>query len=388
MSEMEWRDIFAVPERKKQETAGLLDQARASCSDLAERLDGAETLKAQANKALGDGDAGLALRTYLAALWLLRLEDPPLPQALVEPSPPSGSTLLGTLGLVAPEDRGSEDDPACALRVTLLLNVAAAALRLDEWMGARAASEFVLAHQPSNHKALYRLARAHEGAGELGAALRYAGKLIALDPTNLSSSRLAAELRSRAQKERRMYGGLFERAREEGGDGDGDGDGDEGGDGDSARGGPLYSDADLAAEERRRREEKARSLRLSNLAKLPPEMWAEQVRGLSGEEVDKLAGEEREIASQMPDASWVKQAAKMDAETMRAARAVAEATRQRAAAGGADADAELDAELDEASGVEKWFDWLLDWLMPRLVLVAGVVAVLAVLFHYLVHVLP
>ena len=50
-----------------------------------------------------------------------------------------------------------------ALRLTLHLNVAACALRREDYYLAREACTFVLAAQPASPKALYRLAQAHEG---------------------------------------------------------------------------------------------------------------------------------------------------------------------------------------------------------------------------------
>ena len=307
-----WAEVLATPSRKKQETADLLDAVRAGCSSSEERVQAAATLKEEANSSFSAGDAGLALRSYLACLWLLRADLPPLFRALSEPETPGGSSLVAALtpapsAASLPEAEGAATS---ALRTTVRLNIAAAALQLGEWAGARAACSLVLADAPAPvqaQKALFRLARAHEGAGELGAALDVLGKLLRDAPENREAARLAAAIRARAGHERKMYGGLFERARAEGGgSGGGGGEGSGGdGDGDGEDDGSLYSEAALRAEARSRKEERERLFKLENLAKLPTEMWAEQLGGETGKQLaEKLRDESRELAHDMPDTAW------------------------------------------------------------------------------------
>ena len=152
------------------------------------------------------------MRSYLTGLWLLRLDDPPLPKVLTEPEAPSGPPLMRMLEsdsavpLPAPapmpttsavaaadapapasepqppeeiagndgEDDGSATEAEAklvAVRKTLYLNVAAAAIKMAEWGAARVACKHVLGVEPANAKALYRLAQAHEGLGDLAVAL-------------------------------------------------------------------------------------------------------------------------------------------------------------------------------------------------------------------------
>ena len=47
----------------------------------------------------------------------------------------------------------------------------AAAIKLEEWDAATIACEHALATEPTHDKALYRLAQAHEGRGEVSVAL-------------------------------------------------------------------------------------------------------------------------------------------------------------------------------------------------------------------------
>ena len=76
------------------------------------------------------------------------------------------------------------DDPEgfAALRVALHLNLAQAALKMSEWAIARTACQWVLASADATSvKALYRLAKAHEGEGELKKAAATCARLLKLD---------------------------------------------------------------------------------------------------------------------------------------------------------------------------------------------------------------
>jgi hypothetical protein len=345
-----WQDVLDTPARKRAETCGLLADVRTGCARPADRIDAAEKLKAEANQSFGTGQSGLALRSYLAALWLLRLDDPPLPQVLSEPTTPSGAALLRALDEKAPtaaaatadtaaavasplppaplpakagtsadtetdvdgstdaspsaSSSAAEPAAAAALRTALHLNVAAAALKLGEWPAARHACEYVLSREPQQAKALFRLARAHEGEGELGAAIGVlSGRLLKAEPGNKEAARLAAALKARLEQERRMFGGLFKRAQ-----------------GDGSDDGGLYSTNALAEEARKRKEEKDRLLKLENLAKLPTDMWAKTFGELEPEQLQGMVAENKELASQMPDTAWQKHMANMSPEALQTAR--------------------------------------------------------------------
>ena len=137
-------DDFATSSRSSS-TARRRDARRccSTCASLAtpsDRLEGAEKMKLEANASLSAGTAELALRSYLAALWLLRLDDPPLPAALGAQQP-SGASLLPALAR-APTPPASTSDAApavAAARATLRLNLAQCALKLGDWPLARAA---------------------------------------------------------------------------------------------------------------------------------------------------------------------------------------------------------------------------------------------------------
>lgn len=105
-------------------------------------------------------------------------------------------------------------EAAQALRISLHLNVALCALRREDWYVAREASRFVLRHQPSNAKALFRLAQAHEGEGELRAAVRSLTALLRLDGEsgNREARALLAELKAREAKQKEMYRGVCDRS--------------------------------------------------------------------------------------------------------------------------------------------------------------------------------
>ena len=339
---------------KKTETPSLLLDLRASLATPSDRLEGAEKMKLEANASLSAGTAELALRSYLTALWLLRLDDPPLPAALGAQQLPSGASLLPALGAGADAAGEGTSDAApavAAARATLRLNLAQCALKLGDWPLARAACELVLEREPANAKALYRLARAHEGTGELGDAIRVlSGRLLAAEPSHAEARRLLSALRERSKRERAMFGGVFDRAAASGGAAD-----DEKG---------LYSEAALRAQEEARRAELDRLMKVENLAKLPPDQWAHHVGGLGDAKREQLLEETRELSRDMPDGAWQKHVANMGPEAVeqaRAARRLIDAQREakeaRQALLGDDAEGEGE---DEESDFffDRWIDSL------------------------------
>ena len=52
------------------------------------------------------------MRSYVTALWLLDLHDPPLPKVLTEPQAPSGLALIGALSCTSPESSALEKQKA------------------------------------------------------------------------------------------------------------------------------------------------------------------------------------------------------------------------------------------------------------------------------------
>ena len=403
-----WQDVMDVPTKRKAETSGILEQMRECHDTPAARADGAEKLKAEANEAFGRGEYGLAMRSYLTGLWLLRLDDPPLPKVLTEPEAPSGPPLMRMLEsdsavpLPAPapmpttsavaaadapasasepqppeeiagndgEDDGSATEAEAklvAVRKTLHLNVAAAAIKMAEWGAARVACKHVLGVEPANAKALYRLAQAHEGLGDLTVALGVLQhQLLTEHPGHKEGARLAATLKARAAKERKMFGGLFERAQGDGGDDDG-----------------LYSANALAAEAARRKKDKDDLMKLENVAKLPPDMWAETMKDLEEPMKEKLRTENRELASQMPDDAWQKYAANMTPEAIQEAKDAVEIHKMQEAlkAEGVLEPEDLGEEADEDTAYEMWLDGLVTKF-------AGVMAIVVALFAVLVSLRP
>ena len=340
-----WQDVYDLPARKYSESQQLLHEVREASPRPMDRLDAAERLKEEANAAFGRGEHQVALRSYLLGLWLLDLDDPPAPKALSEASEPSGVALIRMLSYstsppTSSAERGvsSGDEPKigdnesvrstpandaeadatsdtqaasaaddgegaaalatsnasaeeagalAALRQTLRLNVAAATLKIEEWGAAKFATELVLACDPTHPKGLYRLAQAHAGAGDLSAALSVlTARLLKHEPGHAEGARLAKSLKARLGQERRMFGGLFDRAQGDGGETSG-----------------LYSDAALREEARARKEERDKLLKIENVAKLPTEMWAETMKeaALNDTKMAQLADENRELSQDMDD---------------------------------------------------------------------------------------
>ena len=338
-----------LPEQKKSEARDGLTQLRASLGTAAERVEGAQKLKTEANAAFSEAAYPLAVRSYLTALWLLKPDDLMPPRALSEPTTPSASALQAVVG-------DSDASEHMALQQALLLNVAAAALRLDDWPMARCACDHVLHREPTHSKALYRLAQAHEGTGQLADALEALRTLLKHEPANRDAARLAASIRARSGTEKKMFGGLFEKAQRVGGGG-------RGGAVDEAAG--LYSDAALRAEAQRRKQEKDALLTPENLAKLPTDQWSEVVGSLEPDQMSRMMAANAELAKQLPDGAWQKHAAALSPENLETARqAVAlhkaqQAQQQQAEGLAAKRKWEEEEEDDDDDYEETWIDRLL-----------------------------
>ena len=225
-----------------------------------ERVEEGERLKELANAQFKAGAHEIALAAYLAAVWLLKPENPPSPDSLASgiwsvrsehpfcPSPPPTtrtprgfeSVLLLGEGASAPsaeasggggdgDGEGRDEwmrwcasrehlqelgaETGCALgvrtvelRLSLHLNVASAALRLEDWELADGACAYVLRRRVDEPRALYRQAAALKGSGDLKRAARLLERLLALpgQARHADARRLHAEVaeahRTRAQE--------------------------------------------------------------------------------------------------------------------------------------------------------------------------------------------
>ena len=176
------------------------------------RVTKAEEYKSVANVQFKNGEWRMAIVGYISAVWLLRPGNPPCPRLLVTNEDfELAAEALGT-GVWASAEQQDELPGAEALRLSLHLNVAAAALKLGEWRLARAACEFVLSVECDNVKALYRLAKAREGIQDMSGAIATASRVLQLEPQNSDARRLLGALRARRREEGRMFHGVFGRA--------------------------------------------------------------------------------------------------------------------------------------------------------------------------------
>jgi hypothetical protein len=180
------------------------------------RLRKAEEMKADANDYLKRQQTKRALGRYLTAIWLLQggTEPYPIEVAVCEVGEGrlddqlSGSAVAAMLGNGAPDAELDGERDVGKVRRALHLNVAAATLKLNDHTAARAACEFVLLGEPTNEKALFRLARAHEGEGSVEKAK---GILKGLAASNEEAAELLAQLRARDKKEAQAFKGMFDR---------------------------------------------------------------------------------------------------------------------------------------------------------------------------------
>ena len=195
------------------EERGRLEGMRRGLS-IDERLKRAETFKAQANVQFGAAAWKTAVVGYLAGIWMIKRGEAPCPVLVASHDSGLGevASSLGDGSALS----GEELEAVSRLRVVLHLNLAAAALKLSEWDTARTACEHVLEFESNNSKALFRLAKALEGAQRVEDAISVTARLLKADATNLEGRRLQNELRARQRKESSMFKGLFARARAEG----------------------------------------------------------------------------------------------------------------------------------------------------------------------------
>ena len=231
--------------------------------DAAGRLTQAEMWKAGSNRCFTDGKSHAALVGYLVGLWYLRSGSPQCPLLIAHamtcakekeaevsleglrdvpaflqglgtddessaaaPAPAPAAVEVSDASESAPDsataaEAGTDGAPAgsagdaegaaraAALRVSLHLNVAAAALKLLLWPIVKAACEAVLRVEPSNSKALFRLAKAHEGEGDLKAAVAALVTLIKGDKANGDARRMLDAVKRRQADEREKFKGMF-----------------------------------------------------------------------------------------------------------------------------------------------------------------------------------
>eukprot|EP00966_Prymnesium_polylepis_P216438 5010533-Prymnesium_polylepis.1 len=86
---------------------------------------------------------------------------------------------------------------------------------MEEWAPAAAACKFALDATPTHPKALFRLAKAHEGAGNLQTAVSTLGDLLTVEGQagNREARALLERLRGQVQEEKQTFGGLFDKNR-------------------------------------------------------------------------------------------------------------------------------------------------------------------------------
>ena len=190
--------------------------------DPAGLLTNAEELKAEANKHFGLQRWRTALVGYLGGLWFLRRGAPPCPQlvacglAMGQSDSDEFKRAMATVADVVRSAEYVEVEEQVALRNSLHLNMAAAALKLEEWPLAKAACESVLAVDATHPKALFRLAKAHEGEGELGRAITVVNSLLKLNAQNSEARKLLDGLRKQQAERKGAFKGMFEEREEPG----------------------------------------------------------------------------------------------------------------------------------------------------------------------------
>ena len=260
------------PEAVRQQRSGLEDMRRGM--DAAARLDKAEECKAQANEHFKNGKWKVSVVGYVAGIWFLKAGSPPCPRLVA--SQESGfdeieSALGDGSGSITADVQNA--DGASALRITCHLNLAQAALKLSEWNVARVACRYVLegAGDERNAKALFRLAKAEQGAGELGAAAGTVARLLKHDSSNAEARKLGEELRRQKAKEKKAFSGLFDRAQKEG----------EG----------LYS---AEEEARDKAEQAARRVNPPPQSKEEAEMREKGMRTIRGSDIQNMTPEEQQ----------------------------------------------------------------------------------------------
>lgn len=221
---------------QEQEFAQMMKWHRKQCDTPELRLETAVNIKTKANEVFTSDTkeeptvvASQAMIGYLQAIWQLQRGDPPIQPVLCSQNKPNGSEAMRVLGHGDPRFplfTGGEVSEETAAKIfatqqSLHLNVARTALVLHEWPLARAACDVVLDHEPNDAKALYRLAKAHEGEGDYTRALQTLSQLVKGHPQNAEGRKLLSALKRQVESQKESLGGLFERARQVDKDGEG-----------------------------------------------------------------------------------------------------------------------------------------------------------------------
>lgn len=170
------------------------------------------------------------LQQYLVAIWFLQYGEP-LPAPVLTQNlgnVPLGSHSLYVLGL---GDRSKPLLPGylelaaetartiLQTQLALHLNVAACALQLCDWSLAQSACNVVLAQEEENVKALFRLASALEGKQEYRDAIKALDRLLKVQPQHREARSRVADLRKHVKSEKAQFNGLFDRAKDDKGEG-------------------------------------------------------------------------------------------------------------------------------------------------------------------------
>ena len=170
--------------------------------DVAERLAKAEDCRVEANANFKSKKWLSSMVGYLGGIWFLQRGEPPCPR-MVACEAEDYAEVPAALGAGTP---GAGDSPLTKeqekererLRLSLHLNLAAAALKLSQWVIARTACQYCLMVEGENAspKALYRLAKAYEGEGDLEAAAAAVERLVTKDADNAEAQQLLDSVRA------------------------------------------------------------------------------------------------------------------------------------------------------------------------------------------------
>ena len=187
------------------------------------RLAQALLLKDEANLHFAQGRWRVAMVGYFTGLWLLRSGRAACPQ-LASAALATGRTegaqfdlglgeVAAVLGAAEYEESTAQAEGAAPLCTSLHLTgrvlIANEGIKASDWSIAKAACERVLATDETHAKATFRLAKAHEGAGEGRAALAVLAPLLKREPQNGDARRLHEALRRELAEERGRFKGLF-----------------------------------------------------------------------------------------------------------------------------------------------------------------------------------
>jgi len=232
-----------------------------------------ENLKDRANALLNAGYVAGAMRKYVRATWLMQ-------DGIAKDDPSQPMTEVVGIAKGDPSDgplkhrfEPSQAAQVKALRVSLHLNLAAGALRLEENYGALAAARVARELEPGAVKPIYREAQALVALQEYTEATSVLKQLLQIEPNNGPARRLLATAKEQ-QKEvstaiKKNFSGMFSRAQREA---------------------PLYTKADIerttALERERTRyvadraEERRRGMQMLDvqaISRLPEEYQQKQI---------------------------------------------------------------------------------------------------------------